>query len=147
MKPNSSCESGVLLCLSKGENMLGNNPAMPNIAVKDLSVAKKFYEEILGLVVIREDPSGRTMYKTGNTAIFIYESEFAGSNKADYVAWEVGDDFNDIVTDLQSKDVTFKDYSDMFGVEYINNAHVMGDMGLAWIEDPDGNLIIIAGKL
>ncbi len=120
---------------------------MANIAVKDLGIAKAFYEGVLGLTAIREDPSGRTMYKTGNTAIFIYQSEFAGTNKADYLAWEVGDDFKQIVADLKAKGVDFKNYADMFGVEIADDVHVMGDNGLVWIQDPDGNLIIIAGNL
>ena len=120
---------------------------MANIAVSDLNISKKFYEDTLGLTILREDPSGRTMYKTGNTAIFIYQSDFAGTNKADYLAWEVGDDFKKIVTELKLKAATFKDYSDMFGVEIVNGVHIMGDTGLVWIQDPDGNLIIIAGNL
>lgn len=127
--------------------MLGDNPAMANIAVSNLESAKKFYEDVLGLQVLRQDPSGRTMYKTGNTAIFIYESEFAGTNKADYIAWEVGDDFNEIVEMLRSKDVAFVDYGYMFGVPVTDGVHKMGDMGLFWIQDPDGNSIVIAGKL
>jgi catechol 2,3-dioxygenase-like lactoylglutathione lyase family enzyme len=127
--------------------MLSDSPAMANIAVRDLRIAKTFYEDILGLTVLREDPSGRTMYKTGNTAIFIYQSEFAGTNKADYLAWEVGDDFKQIVAELKTKSVTFVDYSDMFGVDIVNGVHIMGDMGLVWIQDPDANLIIIAGNL
>ena len=127
--------------------MLSDNPAMANIAVSDLGTAKKFYEDVLGLTVLREDPSGRTMYKTGDTAIFIYQSEFAGTNKADYLAWEVGNDFKQIVAELHAKDVMFDDYSDMFGIEIVDGVHIMGDMGLVWIQDPDGNLIIIAGKL
>jgi predicted enzyme related to lactoylglutathione lyase len=42
--------------------MLSNYPAMANIAVRDMSVAKAFYEGTLGLTKLREDPSGRTMY-------------------------------------------------------------------------------------
>jgi catechol 2,3-dioxygenase-like lactoylglutathione lyase family enzyme len=129
------------------KTMLSDSPAMANIAVKDLGVAKTFYEDVLGLTVAREDPSGRTMYRTGNTAIFIYQSEFAGTNKADYIAWEVGDKFKQIVADLRAKGVAFKNYAEMFGVQLVDDVHIMGDSGLVWIQDPDGNLIIIAGNL
>jgi catechol 2,3-dioxygenase-like lactoylglutathione lyase family enzyme len=127
--------------------MLGNYPAMANIAVKNMEVAKEFYEGILGLSALRVDPSGRTMYKAGGTAIFIYESDFAGTNKADYLAWEVGDDFNQITATLKSKNVVFNNYGEMFGVEVVEGVHVMGEMGLAWFQDPDGNSIVIAGNL
>ncbi|MBC7581878.1 VOC family protein [Aeromicrobium sp.] len=121
---------------------------MANIAVKDITSAKEFYERTLGLTAIRIDPSGRTMYKTGNAAICIYESEFAGTNKADYIAWEVGDDFKRIVLTLKEKHVVFLDYGEQLGVEVIDDMHhVTNDAGLAWIQDPDGNLMVIAGNL
>ena len=127
--------------------MLGDKPAMANIAVKDMEIAKGFYEGILGLTKIREDPSGRAMYKTGDMAIFVYPSEFAGTNKADYIAWEVGEDFTEIITKLKKAKVVFKNYADMFHVRFEDNVHIMGDMGLVWIEDPDGNSIVISGTL
>jgi predicted enzyme related to lactoylglutathione lyase len=126
--------------------MLNDSAAMPNIAVKDIEVAKKFYGETLGLQIQREDPSGRTMYKTGSTALFIYESEFAGTNKADYVAWEVGDDFTKIMAKLKSVNVVFEHYN-MPGIRILNDIHVIGEMGVVWFKDPDGNIISIAGKL
>lgn len=125
--------------------MLSDNPAMANIAVKDMKIARAFYEGILGLTKLREEPSGRVMYKAGNTAIFVYPSEFAGTNKADYIAWEVGDDFTDIITKLRKDKVVFKNYADMFNVSVVDDIHIMGAMGLVWIEDPDGNSIVIAG--
>jgi catechol 2,3-dioxygenase-like lactoylglutathione lyase family enzyme len=127
--------------------MLSNYPAMANIAVRNIEVARRFYEETLGLTKLREDPSGRTMYKTGNTAIFLYTSDFAGSNKADYVAWEVGDDFRDIVAKLRSDNVVFRQYPGMPGVKIVDDIHVMGKMGVVWFCDPDENLINIAGNL
>jgi catechol 2,3-dioxygenase-like lactoylglutathione lyase family enzyme len=126
--------------------MLSNYPAMANIAVRDMSVAKAFYEGTLGLTKLREDPSGRTMYKTGNTALFLYPSDFAGTNKADYVAWEVGDDFSAIVAKLRSANVIFEHYPDM-PLKIVNDIHVMGEMGVVWFSDPDGNLMSIAGNI
>lgn len=124
--------------------MLHDYPAMANIAVNDLGIAKNFYENTLGLTVLRIDPSGRTMYKTGNTAMFIYQSEFAGTNKADYLAWEVGDDFQEIVTYLRTKEIIFEEYT-MPGFEVVEGVHRVGKLGIVWFKDPSGNLINIAG--
>ncbi len=55
------------------------------------------------------------MYKTGKTAIFIYQSDFAGTNKSDYLAREVGNDFGKIVAKLKNNDVFFEHYTDMPG--------------------------------
>ncbi len=127
--------------------MLSDQPAMANIAVKNIKIARLFYEGVLGLALLREEPSGRIMYKTGNTAIFIYSSEFAGTNKADYIAWEVGENFTRIIAKLKANGVVFKDYADMFKVPIIDGIHIVGETGLAWIEDPDGNLMVISGKI
>lgn len=127
--------------------MLSDNPAMANIAVRNIEGAKAFYEGTLGLRKLREDPSGRTMYKTGNTALFVYQSEFAGTNKADYIAWEVGNDFSTVVAKLRSDKIVFEHYPDMPGVKIVNDVHVMGEMGVVWFCDPDGNLINIAGNI
>jgi catechol 2,3-dioxygenase-like lactoylglutathione lyase family enzyme len=126
--------------------MLNDYSAMANIAVKDLSTSKKFYENTLGLTVLREEPSGRTMYRTGDTAIFIYQSEFARTNKADYLAWEVGNDFQDVVAWLKNNDITFEHYN-FPGFKLIDDIHVIGETGIVWFKDPDGNLINIAGQV
>jgi catechol 2,3-dioxygenase-like lactoylglutathione lyase family enzyme len=129
--------------------MLSDNPAMANIAVKDIDVAREFYENTLGLTKLREYPSGRTMYKTGNTALFVYPSKFAGTNKADYVAWEVGKDFSDVVAKLRSDKIMFEHYPDIPGIRIVDDVHIMGEskMGVVWIRDPDGNLINISGNI
>lgn len=52
--------------------MLGDKDAAVTIAVKDLKVAKGFYEGTLGLKRIgAEDPDG-LFYKNGNSQVFIY---------------------------------------------------------------------------
>lgn len=127
--------------------MLGSKSAMVNIAVNNISVAREFYENTLGLIKLREDPSGRTMYKTGDTALFIYVSEFAGSNKADYVAWEVGDEFQAIVADLRDKNVTFDTFPDMPGVRIEKEVHIFGNTGIVWLRDPDDNFLLIVGEI
>lgn len=125
---------------------LGNHSAMTNIAVKNIERARTFYENTLGLTKLREDSSGRTMYKTGSTALFLYESEFAGTNKADYVAWEVGADFQNIVKKLRDAGVTFEHYK-MPGISIVDDIHVMGEKGVVWFQDADGNLLNIAGNI
>ena len=62
--------------------MLGDNDAVATIAVKDIGVAKKFYGDTLGLT---PKPSGERSvlgYRSGSSSILVYESQYAGTNKA-----------------------------------------------------------------
>lgn len=120
--------------------MLDDKKAIATIAVKDVEQAKEFYETKLGLTKVREDPGG-VLYKS----VFVYPSEFAGSNKATAASWEVGDDFDNILSELQSKGISFESY-DMPGVEREGVVHKIGETKAAWFKDPDGNILnIVSG--
>lgn len=123
--------------------MLGDKNAAAVIAVKDMEAAKKFYEGTLGLKQEgTNDPSG-TMYKSGDSMIFVYPSEFAGTNKATALAWSVeGGDLEKVMEDLKGKGVTFEHY-DLPGMKVEGDVHVMGEMKAAWFKDPDGNILNI----
>jgi predicted enzyme related to lactoylglutathione lyase len=126
--------------------MLGDKSASAVIAVKDMEKAAKFYEGTLGLTKTdMSDPSG-TMYKSGDSMIFVYPSEYAGTNKATALAWGVGDDLDKIIEDLKTKGVTFEHY-DMPGMKLEGDVHVMGDMRAAWFKDPDGNILNLVNQM
>src|SRR6267378_7386108 len=61
--------------------MLGDTNAIATIAVHDVEVAKKFYGGKLGLKLV-SDAMGNATYKTGNTTLLVYKSDYAGTNKA-----------------------------------------------------------------
>jgi predicted enzyme related to lactoylglutathione lyase len=126
--------------------MLGDKSASAVIAVKDMEIAMKFYEGTLGLTKTdMSDPSG-TMYKSGDSMIFVYPSEYAGTNKATALAWGVGDDLDKIIEDLKAKGVTFEHY-DMPGMKVEGDVHVMGEMKAAWFKDPDGNILNLVNQM
>ena len=79
--------------------MLQGKDAAATIAVSDLDRARAFYENTLGLSAVYEDAGG-ILYRSGNSAILVYPSEFAGTNKATAATWAVGDDFDSFVTEL-----------------------------------------------
>lgn len=89
--------------------MLGDKTAVATIAIKDMDAAKKFYEETLGLTKAGDDPGG-VMYKSGGSSVLVYQSEFAGTNKATAASWGVGDDLGTIIEGLKAKGVTFEQY-------------------------------------
>ena len=127
--------------------MLGDKAVAAVMAVKDMGVAKKFYEETLGLSKMGEDQPWGTMYRCGGgSMIFVYPSEFAGTNKATAATWGVGDDFDKIVEELRSKGVTF-DKFDVPGATWEGDVNVMGDMKAVWFKDPDGNILNVVNQM
>lgn len=119
--------------------MLGDKDAIATVAVKDVNTAKKFYEGALGLKLIHAEGSEGLVYKSGNFRILVYRSQYAGTNKATAVTWEVGNDLEKIVQDLKAKGVAFEHY-DLPGATLKGDVHVMGNRKNAWFKDPDGNI-------
>jgi catechol 2,3-dioxygenase-like lactoylglutathione lyase family enzyme len=120
--------------------MLGGKDAAATVAVSDLRRARDFYENTLGLAQAEETP-GAVLYKSGNSVVLVYPSEFAGTNKATAASWAVGDDFDAIVEDLKAKGVTFEQYDDLPETTREGDVHVMGDFKAVWFKDPDGNIL------
>ena len=67
--------------------MLEHSNATANLAVKDLEKAKAFYEGTLGLKQVDDMDGELIVYKSGDTAINVYHSQFAGTNKATAITW------------------------------------------------------------
>ena len=118
--------------------MLGNNEVCAVLAVKDLEAAKKFYGETLGLEGSKESDGG-IFYKSGKSGVFIYPSQYAGTNQATAAAWDV-DDIEAAVAELKDKGVTFEHY-DLPGATLEGDIHIMGELKSAWFKDPDGNIL------
>jgi len=118
--------------------MLGKADATPMIAVKDLDRARKFYEETLGLSEVDDFGEG-FMLKSGGTQLSVYRSEFAGTNKATALTFDV-DDIDDEVRALKEKGIAFEHY-DMEGLTANGDIYEGEDMKTAWFKDPDGNIL------
>lgn len=118
--------------------MLGNYDAQATLAVRDVDEAKKFYEETLGLEKVSEEPGGIT-YKAGNTKIFVYPSQYAGTNKATAVVWIVGN-VDEAVEELKGRGVTFEQYDDLPETTREGDIHVSAGFRGAWFKDPSGNI-------
>lgn len=125
--------------------MLADITAVANLAVKDLEAAKRFYSETLGLQEIGKQADELAVYRSGNSTLNVYRSEFAGTNKATAVTWSVGDALDDMVTALKAKGVRFERY-DMPGAKMDGDIHVFGDVRVAWFKDPDGNILNLVNR-
>jgi len=119
--------------------MLGKSDATPMIAVTDLDRARRFYEEKLGLKATDEWGEGVTL-ESGDTAINLYKSEFAGTNKATALNFDV-DDIEKEVGELKEKGIFFEKY-DLPGLEKRGDLYVgEGGFKTTWFKDPDGNIL------
>lgn len=119
--------------------MLGKTDATPMIAVKDLDRARKFYEETLGLKSLDEQGSELFTLKSGDTTFNVYRSEFAGTNKATALNFDVSD-IDAEVRELKDKGVMFEKY-DLEGLTQKGDVYVGEGMKTAWFKDPDGNIL------
>ncbi len=125
--------------------MLGDKDATATVGVKDLEVAKQFYENTLGLKQADIEGSEAVVYESGRSRILVYASKYAGTNKATAVTWSVGDDVEGVVQALKAKGVTFEHY-DMPGMALKGDVHVAEGMKAAWLKDPDGNILAIVSR-
>ena len=124
--------------------MLKDKDATVTIPVKDIEVARKFYDETVGLERAQNAQPGMLNYKSGGSTVMVYQSQFAGTNKATAATWEVGDVEREVSL-LKEKGVAFEHY-DMPDMARHGDIHVAGDMKAAWFKDPDGNILAIVGR-
>jgi catechol 2,3-dioxygenase-like lactoylglutathione lyase family enzyme len=117
--------------------MLSKNEAVATVAVKDLQSAKKFYEGTLGLTKVMENEEV-IAFRTGQSKLFVYRSQFAGTNKATAVTF-IAEEVDDLVRKLKSRGVSFEHY-DLPQMTRQGDVHVAGPMRAAWFKDPDGNI-------
>ena len=120
--------------------MLGDRDAQATVAVKDLKVARPFYEEVLGLEPLPSDEPSVQGFRAGRSVVLLYESRLAGTNEATALTWSLGDDLDATVAALKAKGVQFERY-DLPGMTHDGDVHVAGDMRVVWFKDPDGNIL------
>ena len=124
--------------------MLRDTDATAMIAVRDLEVARRFYSDTLGFEV-REREQGILSFDSGRTPVALYVSKFAGTNRANTLAWAVGDAFDDVVARVRAAGVIIERY-DLPGLTLEGDVHVADGFKGVWFEDPDGNILHVNGR-
>ena len=124
--------------------MIESATAHATIAVTDIDRAKKFYGEILGFKSQEERSDGVTYAAGGGTWFLVYPSQFAGTNKATGMTFEV-QDLDGTVKELRDRGVVFEEY-DFPGLKTVDGiAEIQGERG-AWFKDPDGNILAVGQR-
>ena len=122
--------------------MLSSKNAVATVAVRKLDAARRFYEDTLGLPVTGTEGDEVVAFRSGGSSLFVYRSQYAGTNRATAVTWIVGDEVDAIVRDLKAKGIAFEHY-DLPGMKREGDVHVGGGIRTAWFKDPDGNVLSI----
>jgi catechol 2,3-dioxygenase-like lactoylglutathione lyase family enzyme len=124
--------------------MLSEITPVSTLATADLARARTYYEDTLGLTLRREAMGGVT-YACGSGQIFVYESSFAGTNKATALSFEVPlAAFDAEVAALRAKGVRFMTF-ELDGADWDDGVASMGEeMKSVWFADPDGNILNVA---
>lgn len=127
--------------------MLANMNATATVGVRDIAAAREFYGKVLELSPVKDDGDSAEMliYRSGNTQVLVYRSDYAGTNQATSITWDVGDKLADIVAALQAKGVRFEHY-DMDGMRREGDIHIADKMKIVWLKDPDGNILNLNGS-
>lgn len=119
--------------------MLKDHSSHAIVPCSDIARAKAFYTETLGLP-LAADHGEVFLIRTGVTLLNVYRSDFAGTNQANAVVFDVHNDLETIAADLRGKGVKLEEYPDGFDrVE--NGVHILGDFRAIWFKDPDGNIL------
>ena len=118
--------------------MLGDAPVIASLPVVDLDRAKKFYQEILGLKPIDQNPGGVTLESGNGTNLFLYPR---GATKADHtVAGFLVQDVEKEVRELKGKGVVFEEYNTP-EIKTVDSIATLGPMKGAWFKDTEGNIL------
>ena len=127
--------------------MLSSYTPVATLPTSDLTRARDFYQDTLGLTVKR-DGMGGVEYACGSGSLFVYESGYAGTNKATSVTFDIPtSEFEAEVEALRARGVKFLTF-EMEGLEWKDGVASMGNGVGVWFTDPDGNILnLLAGEL
>ena len=122
--------------------MLDTGTVTANIPASDLTRARSFYADKLGLTPAAEF-DGMLVYRTaGGSAFSVYQTEYAGQAGHTIAQWHVADVAAE-VRDLRVKGIAFEQYN-MPGVEWTDGVASVPGMGkAAWFKDCEGNILCL----
>jgi catechol 2,3-dioxygenase-like lactoylglutathione lyase family enzyme len=122
--------------------MFKDAKAYSGFSVDDLTEAKKFYGETLGLDV-EGGPMGLKLKIAGSNPVFVYDKDDHTPATFTILNFPV-DDIDKAVDELKGKGVKFEHYEGMTdenGVARGSSEHPGPD--IAWFKDPAGNILSV----
>ncbi|MGW5100631.1 VOC family protein [Streptomyces sp. NPDC004100] len=126
---------------------LAQGTVATRLPAQDLSRARRFYAEKLGLEPVDERPGG-LLYRCGGTDFVVFQSTGASPGTFTQMGFQV-DDLPAVVSELRAKGVVFEDvdspgFHTRDGIAEIEGNYpskgARGERG-AWFRDSEGNLL------
>lgn len=127
--------------------MLAHADAIATVGVRDIDAAREFYGNVLDLLEEEsaQEEGGVLIFRSGNTRIQVYRSDYAGTNQATAISWDLGERIVEIVDALKAKGATFERY-DVPGMRLEGELYVSDEFKVTWLKDPDGNILSLYGR-
>ncbi len=119
--------------------MLGDHPVTPVLLAKDLSAAREFYHDKIGLEILNESEDAIVFKCGGGTHLDVTKSTVGTADEQTQVSWEVPD-IHAEVAELRARGVRVEDY-DMPGLKTDDGVADIGFAWAAWIIDPGKNAL------
>ena len=123
--------------------MLSAHPVHVVLLSKDLKASRAFYADKLGLPIEDETDSAIT-YTSGGGVFVVTASTVGTKDEQTQAAWEVAD-LRAELDALATKGVTPEEYNDG-EITTVDGIADRGSVWVAWITDPDGNVLGIEQK-
>jgi catechol 2,3-dioxygenase-like lactoylglutathione lyase family enzyme len=115
------------------------------LPASDMTRARAWYEETLGLVPVETDVFGGSWYETGGVRFLLYPSGVAGTNQATATSF-ISDDFNAAMALLRERGVVFDEF-DYDDFKTVNGVLELPDGRKgAWFRDSEGNILNIISE-
>ena len=121
--------------------MLGDSPINPVLLSTDLSDARHFYHDQLGLEILSESEEEIDFRCGGGTHLAVTKSTTGTADSQTQVAWEV-QDLRAELAELRARGVTIEEY-DMLGLKTEDGIADIGFAWMSWIIDPGKNALAI----
>ncbi len=122
--------------------MLNDHPVFPILLSKDLDASRHFYNEILGLPILREDAGDRIVFGSGGGTQLVCTSSTTGTRDTQtQMAWKVPD-VKAARDELRARGVRIEEYTAPDPVTHDGIAD-MGHSWAAWFIDPSGNVLAL----
>lgn len=121
--------------------MLQLNKIIGFLPTKDANRARRFYENILGLQFVSDDPYALVIQSGANMIRIAKVQDFSPAPYT-VLGWEV-QNIESVVSELKSRGVAFEKYPFVQDQE-LGIWSAPGGAKVAWFKDPDGNVLSLS---
>jgi predicted enzyme related to lactoylglutathione lyase len=121
--------------------MLANAMVTTMLPVIDMTRAREFYEQRLGLVPGGFRPDGKFVYRVGGSTLALFPKPEGTKAEHTAISFQVAN-IETAIASLKRAGVVFQDY-DFPDLKTVDHVCVLGAEKAAWFKDPEGNYLCL----